>query len=151
MTNPDKTLADPMYAGQIALSNGAWREARACFESALLNEETPEALDGLGMAGWGLSDPALTFDARERAYRLYRQRVLPPASRWTISSTKARTSSQAAAFLPEFDWQDEVLRSGLIETVSREIEPTLSSYRDGEGIPFPVAWHFVTARKNRVY
>ena len=74
MSTPDKTLADPMYAGQIALSNGAWREARACFESALLSEETPEALDGLGMAGWGLSDTALTFDTRERAFRLYRQR-----------------------------------------------------------------------------
>src|SRR3954469_9544779 len=74
MSKPDQALDDSMYAGQIALANGAWREARACFEAALLKEETPEALDGLGMAGWGLSDTLLTFDTRERAYLLYKQR-----------------------------------------------------------------------------
>ena len=54
----------------------------------------------------------------------------------------------AAAFLPEFNWQDEALRSNLIETVSREIEPTLANYSDGDNLTFPVAWHFVTAYKN---
>lgn len=53
----------------------------------------------------------------------------------------------AAAFLPEFDWQDEALRSALIEKVSREVEPTLSKYRDGDELAFPAAWHFATAYK----
>src|SRR4051794_13860008 len=74
MSPADRKLDDPMYAGQLALANSAWREARTCFDAALLSEETPEALDGLGMAGWGLSDTALTFDTRERAYNLYKQR-----------------------------------------------------------------------------
>src|SRR5262245_32687115 len=30
----------------------AWREARMCFMAALGDEETPEALDGLGVAAW---------------------------------------------------------------------------------------------------
>ena len=36
-------------------------------------ETPPEALEGLGLAAWWLDDAAVTFDARERAYRLYRQ------------------------------------------------------------------------------
>jgi hypothetical protein len=36
-------------------------------------ETPPEALEGLGLAAWRLDDAAVTFDARERAYRLYRQ------------------------------------------------------------------------------
>jgi ubiquinone/menaquinone biosynthesis C-methylase UbiE len=57
----------------------------------------------------------------------------------------------AAAFLPEFNWQDEASRSALIETVNREIEPVVSRYRDGDRdqMTFPAAWHFVTAYTDR--
>jgi hypothetical protein len=48
--------------------------ARLWFEEALAGGETPEALEGLGWAGYFLDDDSLTFDARERAYRLYRER-----------------------------------------------------------------------------
>jgi ATP/maltotriose-dependent transcriptional regulator MalT len=37
----------------------------------LTDGETPEALEGLGAAAQMLNDDALTFDARERAFRLY--------------------------------------------------------------------------------
>jgi LuxR family maltose regulon positive regulatory protein len=60
--------------GARALACGDWERARAAFEAALNEEETAEALEGLGMAAWWLDDAATTFDARERAYRLYRER-----------------------------------------------------------------------------
>jgi LuxR family transcriptional regulator, maltose regulon positive regulatory protein len=65
---------DALHAGQEALERGAWEEARACFERALASAETPEALEGLSWGCWWLDDPEALFDARERAYRLYRER-----------------------------------------------------------------------------
>lgn len=65
---------DPLRAGQAALRRAAWHEARALFGAALAEEETPEALEGLGAAAWWLSDAAAVFTARRRAYRLYRDR-----------------------------------------------------------------------------
>ena len=64
---------EALRAGQEALARGAWDEAYASFQAALHGEETAGALEGLGMAAWWLDDAAVTFDARERAYRLYRQ------------------------------------------------------------------------------
>jgi LuxR family transcriptional regulator, maltose regulon positive regulatory protein len=61
-------------AGQKALEQGAWAEARAAFEQALLSHESPEALEGLGVAAWWLDLADLVFDSRERAYRLYMSR-----------------------------------------------------------------------------
>jgi ATP/maltotriose-dependent transcriptional regulator MalT len=62
-----------MKAGREALARGGWEEARVCFESSLKDAELPEALEGLGMACWWLEDYATGIDARERAYRLFRQ------------------------------------------------------------------------------
>ncbi len=67
------TVNEYLSAGQEALASGAWEEAYACFEAALRVEETPELLEGLGMATWWLDDATRTFPARERAFRLYRQ------------------------------------------------------------------------------
>jgi DNA-binding NarL/FixJ family response regulator len=53
--------------GFVALQRGAWREARAAFESA---EPTPEVLAGLGTAARGLFDGDAALDAHERGYRL---------------------------------------------------------------------------------
>jgi tetratricopeptide (TPR) repeat protein len=69
----DPLPTDPFNAGQEALARGAWEEARVCFEEALTQQETPEALEGLGMAAWWQDDAAVTFHTRERAYHLYRQ------------------------------------------------------------------------------
>jgi LuxR family transcriptional regulator, maltose regulon positive regulatory protein len=66
--------AAPLDAGWAALGNGDWGSARASFQESLLRGETPEALEGMGWAGQMLNDDRLTFDARERAYRLYLER-----------------------------------------------------------------------------
>jgi hypothetical protein len=66
--------SDLLGTGTAALARGDWENARAAFEAALGEEETAEALEGLGMAAWWLDDAATTFEARERAYRLYRER-----------------------------------------------------------------------------
>jgi LuxR family maltose regulon positive regulatory protein len=70
----EQTTVDALKAGWAALSEGDWAAARARFEVALAEEETPEALEGLGWAGYCLDEEQLMFDARERAYRLYRAR-----------------------------------------------------------------------------
>ncbi len=60
--------------GHEALARNAWEEAREAFEAALAEEESAEALEGLGMAAWWLDAGDLTIASRERAYRLYRAR-----------------------------------------------------------------------------
>jgi DNA-binding NarL/FixJ family response regulator len=66
--------ASSLDAGWAALRNGNWERARASFEESLGDAETPEALEGIGAASQMLNEDTLTFDARERAYRLYLQR-----------------------------------------------------------------------------
>lgn len=63
---------DPIARGNDALSHGEWREALAAFEQACIETENSEALEGLGLAAWWLDDAAIVFDARERAYKLYK-------------------------------------------------------------------------------
>jgi LuxR family transcriptional regulator, maltose regulon positive regulatory protein len=63
--------ADPREVGWVALSQGDWEGAKASFEESIAAGESPEALEGLGAAAQMLNDDGLTFDARERAYRLY--------------------------------------------------------------------------------
>ena len=68
-------VTDPLAAGQAALARGDWREARACFDEAVAaDEHDPDAWNGLGHAAWWLGDEQLTFAARERAFREYRER-----------------------------------------------------------------------------
>src|SRR6476660_7012720 len=67
--NPDSS---PTYRlGVDALSRGAWTEAREAFESAIREEETPAALEGLGLASWWLDLAEVVFESRERAYRKF--------------------------------------------------------------------------------
>jgi LuxR family maltose regulon positive regulatory protein len=66
--------AAPLDAGWAALRAGEWDDARAAFEESLSQGETPEALEGMGWVGHMLNEDRLTFDARERAYRLYLER-----------------------------------------------------------------------------
>ncbi|HET7600354.1 MAG TPA: LuxR C-terminal-related transcriptional regulator [Gemmatimonadales bacterium] len=61
-------------SARAALARGAWAEARDLFRASLAGGETPEALDGLATAAWWLQELPAAFDARERAYRLYRER-----------------------------------------------------------------------------
>src|SRR5207249_8393067 len=60
-----------LEAGWAALGDGDWERARTCFEECLAESESPEALEGLGWAAHMLNEDRPTFDARERAYRLY--------------------------------------------------------------------------------
>jgi tetratricopeptide (TPR) repeat protein len=63
-----------LTAGRVALETGAWQQAQHAFERALAIEDTPEALEGLGLAAWWLDLAEVVFDSRERAYRAYRSR-----------------------------------------------------------------------------
>jgi DNA-binding CsgD family transcriptional regulator len=64
----------PLDAGWTALGVGDWERARASFAESLAEGETPEALEGMGWVGHMLNEDRLTFEARERAYRLYLER-----------------------------------------------------------------------------
>ena len=66
--------ATSLAAGWAALGNGDWEGARTAFEESLAESETPEALEGMGWVGHMLNAEPLTFDARERAHRLYLER-----------------------------------------------------------------------------
>lgn len=55
----------------------------------------------------------------------------------------------AAAFIPDFDWDDEAVRSPLIESVSLEVAPLLERYRNGEKLTFPTSWNMALAWKQQ--
>jgi tetratricopeptide (TPR) repeat protein len=67
------TGQDHLAAGQSALTAGRWRDARHAFEAALAEAETPEALDGLGVALWWLGRTRDSVAATERAYAGFRR------------------------------------------------------------------------------
>jgi ATP/maltotriose-dependent transcriptional regulator MalT len=70
---PDRP-SQHLGAGEAALARGEWRAALDHFDAALREEETPAALEGRGLAAWWLDLADVVFDARERAYRLYKER-----------------------------------------------------------------------------
>jgi len=67
-----KAAPPPLEIGWAELQEGRWEVARAFFEEAVTAEATPEAFEGLSWAAWWLDDPAGVFEAREHAYRLYK-------------------------------------------------------------------------------
>jgi DNA-binding NarL/FixJ family response regulator len=69
-----KSSAGSVAAGWAALGEARWDAARDAFVAALAGDETPESLEGLSWAAWWLDDADTVFDARERAFRLYRRR-----------------------------------------------------------------------------
>jgi LuxR family maltose regulon positive regulatory protein len=71
---PEGIASKPLSAGWTQLADGEWAAAKASFADALAHEETAEALEGLSWAAWWLDDAEAVFDARKRAYRLYRRR-----------------------------------------------------------------------------
>lgn len=64
--------AEPVGRGREALRSGRWEGARAAFTEALRDEESPEALAGLGTALWWLGQPKESARVRERAFVLLR-------------------------------------------------------------------------------
>jgi hypothetical protein len=69
MTAAAQATAD----GQAALAAGRWAQARAAFQAALAERETPEALDGMGVALWWLGETRASVDCSERAYAGFRR------------------------------------------------------------------------------
>ena len=65
-------LSDWVERGSNALAAGRWVEAQACFEQALECSDSAEAWDGLSWACWWLEDGRAAIQAREHAYRLYK-------------------------------------------------------------------------------
>src|SRR5262245_55482367 len=68
--------ADPPEAvarGQEALLEGSWGDAKHAFEQALRAGESPAALDGYAQATRWLGEASASLDARERAFRAYRE------------------------------------------------------------------------------
>jgi DNA-binding NarL/FixJ family response regulator len=62
---------DELAEGRRALDAARWEEARAAFEAALAEQETPDARDGLGQALWFLGSVEEGIAARERAFEDY--------------------------------------------------------------------------------
>ena len=67
----------PLTTAREALEAGDWPRARDGFEAALAEEESPEALAGLGTALWWLQDADRSLELRERAYAAHRRRGEP--------------------------------------------------------------------------
>ncbi|HKQ00622.1 MAG TPA: helix-turn-helix transcriptional regulator, partial [Actinomycetes bacterium] len=67
------TEQDQRRLGAAALEAGRWEEARVAFAAALAEEETPEALDGMGVALWWLGETRASIDHTERAYAEFRR------------------------------------------------------------------------------
>ena len=68
---PAACLVDRLHDGRQALEAGSWEDARAAFEAALAEQESAEALDGLGQALWFLGRIEEGVAARERAFDRY--------------------------------------------------------------------------------
>jgi LuxR family transcriptional regulator, maltose regulon positive regulatory protein len=67
-----KSAPASVEIGWTELQEGRWQAARAGFAEAVAAEPTPEAFEGLSWAAWWLDEPGTVFEARERAYRLYK-------------------------------------------------------------------------------
>ena len=114
MASEPQAAADPLGAGWAQLAEGQWDRAQASFLEALALEETPEALEGLSWAAWWLDDADVVFDARERAFQLYRKREEPASA--------ARMATWLAA--DELDFHGAVaVASGWLRLAGRLLEP----------------------------
>lgn len=51
----------------------------------------------------------------------------------------------ATAFMPGVDWEDEAVRSTLIQNVQEDIAPVLERYRSGDALTFPTRWNTAVA------
>ena len=72
--------AEQLAAGQTALAEGRWSEARAAFEACLAEEESADARFGLAAALWWRGENQASVDRCTEAYALYRSRSSHPRS-----------------------------------------------------------------------
>ena len=106
---------DPIFAGQSALKNANWLEARKQFEIALRESDTPEARDGLGLTLWWLNDIPASHEQRTLAYLGYKSNGnLPKAARlaaWLAREQvflRANVSAMNGWFARAFHLLDEM-------------------------------------------
>jgi DNA-binding NarL/FixJ family response regulator len=109
-----RAVSDPVEQGWGALRDGRWQLARERFDAALASGEAPEALEGLSWAAWWLDDADAVFEARERAYRLYRQQGEPAGA--------ARMATWLGADQLEFNGAFAVA-SGWFQRAHRLLDP----------------------------
>jgi DNA-binding CsgD family transcriptional regulator len=113
MSTVAETISDSVAAGRQALERGAWKEARERFAMASRSEDSGEAWEGLGWAGYWLHDADTTLAARERAYQAYR------------AAGDLRGAGRVAAWLAadflEFRG-DHAVASGWLERANRLLE-----------------------------
>ena len=108
--------------GWAELAQGQWLAARELFDAAVLAEDSAEALEGLSWAAWWLDDAATVLDARERAYRLYRERGDP--------ENAARMASWLAADALDFQGAAAVA-AGWLRRAHRLLDPVEPSPAHG--------------------
>jgi LuxR family maltose regulon positive regulatory protein len=77
MADAVATPAEILGQADEALRRAEWDRARGLFSQALEHGETPEALEGLGMAAFFLDETALALESRERAYTGFRDADRP--------------------------------------------------------------------------
>jgi ATP/maltotriose-dependent transcriptional regulator MalT len=78
-------VTDHLAAGQAALKSASWPAAKLQFETALIEADTPEAHDGLGLALWWLNDIHASHAQRAAAYVGYKkQRAVRRAARMAM-------------------------------------------------------------------
>ena len=106
--------SDALRSGWAALGEGRWESARKFFEEVSHDGETPEAFEGLSWAAWWLDDAETVFEARERAYRLYREEA--------IAAGAARMATWLAADQLDFHgaW---AVASGWLARAHRLLDP----------------------------
>jgi len=109
------TSLDYVSKGQSALANAKWAEAKKQFEAALVESDSPEARDGLGLALWWLNAISESHEQRTLAYRGYKSNGdLPKAARlaaWLAREQvflRANVSAMNGWFARAFHLLDEM-------------------------------------------
>jgi DNA-binding NarL/FixJ family response regulator len=69
-----QVTTEALERAREAMRRGAWLEAAAVFRDVIATEPScAEAHEGLGTAAWWVDDQATVLEARENAFRLYRE------------------------------------------------------------------------------
>jgi ATP/maltotriose-dependent transcriptional regulator MalT len=74
--------SSPIRTGLAAIARADWLTARQAFETALNEQDTPEAHDGLGLALWWLNDISAAHHHRTQAFLAYQRDGNLPRAAW---------------------------------------------------------------------